>query len=81
MLKEEEKINILKNKVRKYYIKSMLNKIRKKINYKKMIYIVQMIIQRINKNLNQYAFQRIKIYINKKKSQQMSSDSILKPLS
>ena len=74
VLKEEEKINIFKNKVRKYYIKSMLNKIRKKIVYKKMIYIVQMIIQRINKNLNQYAFQRIKIYINKKKSQQMSSD-------
>ena len=74
MYKEEEKINILKNKVKKYYIRNILNKIRRKIDYKKMIYVVQMIIQRINKNINQYTFQRIKAYNSKNKSQPMNSD-------
>ena len=72
--KEEEKINILKNKVKNYYIRIILNKIRKKIDYKKMVYVVQMLFQRINKNLNQYAFQRIKIFNNKNKTQTINSD-------
>ena len=75
VFKDEERINILKNKIKQYYIRNILNKIRKKIDYKKMIYVVQMIIQRIKKNLNQYTFQRIKIYNSKNKSQPMNSDS------
>ena len=73
--KDEEKEQIFKNKIKKYYIKYVIYKLKEKVNMSKMRNMLKMLIQRINKNINQYVFQKIQIYNNINK-QRISFDFI-----
>ena len=71
---EEDKINILKNKINQYYMINILDKM-KNIKNRNDIYILKMITQRIKKNVNQYVFQLIKLYYIVGKNQKQKLDN------
>ena len=72
--KDEDKINVLNNKTNQYYMINILDKM-KNIKNRNDIYILKMLIQRIKKNINQYAFQLIKFnyYVDKNKKNKVDN--------
>jgi hypothetical protein len=82
-IKVAYQINIYKNKdediqnkeeklTKLFCIKQIINKLRKKTYQSKQNEFLKMLIQRINKNINQYVFQKIQIYNYKNKQSQSS---------